>query len=87
MLQLLELAGMNKLIPSPQRQAGSQSRYGNYGPAALANGTPPPSANGGPSSLAGGPSRRISGDVRAVPQMGNPQQMPTQPVRYAAACL
>lgn len=78
--QLLELAGMNKLVPSPQRQAGSQSRYGNYGPAALASGSPSPPANGGPPPLAGGPSRRISGDVRGAPQMAIPQQMPNQPV-------
>ena len=77
---MLEFAGMQKLIPYPQRQAGGQSRYGNYGPAALANGSPP--ANGGPV-----PSRRVSGDVRAAPQMAAPQ--PSQPVRYVklSGCL
>ncbi|KAL0029534.1 hypothetical protein WJX79_002171 [Trebouxia sp. C0005] len=66
-VELLEMAGMKNLVPSPQRSAQSQSRYGNYGPAALTNGSPP--ANGAPS-------RRISGD-RPSPQMAAP--MPSQP--------
>ncbi len=66
-MQLLEMAGMKNLVPSPQRSAQSQSRYGNYGPAALTNGSPP--ANGAPS-------RRVSGD-RPSPQMAAP--MPSQP--------
>ncbi|DBA91528.1 hypothetical protein WJX77_008361 [Trebouxia sp. C0004] len=66
-VELLEMAGMKNMVPSPQRSAQSQSRYGNYGPAALTNGSPP--ANGAPS-------RRISGD-RTSPQMAAP--MPSQP--------
>ena len=68
-MQLLDMAGMKGLIPSPQRAAQPSSRYGNYGPAALSNGSPP--ANGAPS-------RRISGD-RPPPQMA-PQTV-NQPVR------
>ena len=72
-MQLLDMAGMKSLVPSPERAAQTSSRYGNYGPAALSNGSPP--ANGPPS-------RRISSD-RPPPQM-QPQlaaPMPNQPVR------
>ncbi|KAL3150906.1 hypothetical protein ABBQ32_000657 [Trebouxia sp. C0010 RCD-2024] len=71
-VQLLDMAGMKSLIPSPQRTAQPSSRYGNYGPAALSNGSPP--ANGPPS-------RRISSDrppPQSQSQMAGP--VPNQPV-------
>lgn len=70
-VELLELAGMKNATPSPQRQAQSQSRYGDYGPSANSNGSPP--ANGAPSN------RRISQDrAQYSPQVAAP--MPSQPV-------
>lgn len=72
-IQLLEMAGMQKLVPSPQRTNSGGSRYGQYTPAALSNGSPP--ANG-PTSL-----RRVSADRAQVtgPQPGGPSPM-AQPV-------
>lgn len=76
-MQLLEMAGMQKLVPSPQRTNSGGSRYGQYTPAALSNGSPP--ANGPP------PLRRVSADRAQVtgPQPGGPSPM-AQPVRWAA---
>lgn len=73
-LQLLEMAGMQKLVPSPQRTNSGGSRYGQYTPAALSNGSPP--ANGPP------PVRRVSADRAQVTgsQPGGPSPM-AQPVR------